>query len=869
MILRALVTRPLARRPVRFMATALGVAAGVAAVVATLAASRAALASVREGTRELSGGAALEIVRPGGLSLVQLERLADLAPVARASPLVEEMALAPELSDAVRLLGVDVFSSGLAREIGAHGRRHADDRGAREVPPSAPPGASTGSPDPGDAFLSLVRGEGAWISEALARELDVARGGSIELEVRARPVRIAVARTFATAEGSTALARTVVVDIALAQELTGRLDRIDRIALTPRGAHPTDAIVERVRPLLEPGAELVTPSERAAQTGGLAQSLEFNLTALSGISLLVGAVLVATTLATSIVQRARTLALLRSLGASSAQIGRAIVVEAPALGLLGGALGVGLGFVLARLLAGSMRQTVAAVVQGAAETPIRLQASDVALGLGLGTATALAAAILPLLEGARTPPIQALRGESPRFLSVEAIGFHLLAVAGFLALGYELVQLPAWRGLPVAALLGSLAILAASFFVYGPALDATARLASRVSRLPAPLALAASTLASGRRRSAWAAAAVGTAVALSISIATMVHSFRGSVVQWSDEALRANLSVRPTTAVTGVPVGRLDPAVLEAARAALPGATFDPHMIETASVQGTLVGLASADLDVLAPRGGFVFVDGEDSREALERARRDRAFLVNEAFALRFGAAVGDALTIEVAGVPVARTVAGVFRDYGDSRGTVVIDRRTFEVFFPLEAPRTLAVYLPEGADVPQARAQLASALASSFQVEVLETREIRARILEVFERTFAITSALQGVAAIVAVIAVLSVLYALVDERRVDLALSSAIGASPRQIRAQVAAQAGLLGLLGALVGAGAGLAIGVVLVVIVQTQSFGWTLAFSMPWNALAGTIAAVAVACLVAGLVPAHAVARARLADALRTE
>lgn len=902
MILRALVTRPLARRPVRFLATALGVAAGVAAVVATLAASRAALASVRDGTRELSGGAALEIVRPGGLTLAQLERLGELAPLARASPIVEEMALAPRLSDAVRLLGIDAFSSGLARELGAGPRREAGDRRdsgdggdapARDRESRADEKATGSGSDassdtrrttrasdadatldaretsPGDAFLALVRGDGAWISEALARDLGVARGGTLELEVRASPVRVAVVGTFATDERSTALARTVVVDVALAQELTGRLDRIDRIALSPRGTSDPAELAERVRPLLEPGAQIVTPSERASQTGGLAASLEFNLTALSGISLLVGAVLVATTLATSIVQRARTLALLRSLGASSFQIGRAILVEALALGVVGGALGVGLGFVLARLLAGSMRQTVAAVVQGAAQTPIHLQASDVALGIGLGTATALAAAVLPLVEGARTPPIQALRAESPRYLSIEAIGFHALALLGCLVLGYELVEEPAWRGLPVAALLGSLAILAASFFAYAPAIDALARLASRAPRLPAPLALAASTLASGRRRSAWAAAAVGTAVALSISIATMVHSFRGSVVQWSDEALRAHLSVRPTTAVTGVPVGGLDPAVLEAAREALPGAAFDPHHLQTASMRSEAVSLASADFDVIAPRGGFVFVDGADPRAVLERARRERALLVNEAFALRFDVAAGDTLSLDVVGVPVVRGVAGVFRDYGDSRGTVVLDRPSFEAFFPDDAPRTLAVYLEDGTSVPEARARLASALAPRYQVEVLETREIRAKILEVFERTFAITSALQGVAAIVAVIAVLSVLYALVDERRVDLALSSAIGASRAQIRAQVAAQAGLLGLLGALAGACAGLAIGVVLVVVVQTQSFGWTLAFSMPWGALAGTIVAVAAACLAAGLVPAHAVSRARLADALRTE
>jgi len=849
-ILRALFLRPLRRRPLRFVVTVLGVAAGVAAVVATLASSRAAVAALDEGVRDLAGRARLEITSSGGLDVHVLGTLRPISADAHLVPIVEEVALCLDSDSPVRLFGIDAFV----------------DAGARDLGPAFAPG--TDANDARERFLEFVRGEGAWIGAALARELDLARGAEISLDVRARVTRLPVLGVLPETLGL-AFDRLVLVDVAHAAELVGEPSRIDRIEVVPR-AHADLARLEAdIDALLPRGATVAAPARRGEDARGLVQSLEFNLTALSLISLLVGAVLVATTLATSVVQRARTIALLSSLGASEGQVRRAILFEAAAIGVLGGTIGTILGFVGASALLPQMRATVATVLPYADASPIRFAWDHALIGGALGLVTALVAAWLPVLEGARTPPIQALGGESPRRLSTRELRISIGLAAFFAVLAAELVQLPAWNGLPLAALLASVACLGFLFAILGPAVDAVGFLASRQRVLPQSLRLACAAVAAGRRRASWAAGAVGVAVTLSISIAAMVHSFRETVVDWSERSLQADFTIRPLSSRDGIPVGRLDPEVLDVAASVVGREALDPYYAARASYEQEPITVAGADLGLAARRGGPRLVGGEDPGPALARARAERGVLVNEAFARRFGLSAGEQVDLDIAGFRVTRLVTGVFQDYGDSRGIVTLDLSDYRNHFPHDAPLQSRVHLADGVDRDALRARLEAALATRFQLEVLANREVKDQVLAVFDRTFAITTALQGVSAIVAVVAVLSVLYALVSERRADLALLYAVGGSRSQIASVVVGQAAILGALGAISGAITGLVVGVILVAVVNVQSFGWTIQYHQPWSVIVGTIAAVVGACAAAGFLPAYAADPRRLSGALREE
>jgi putative ABC transport system permease protein len=95
------------------------------------------------------------------------------------------------------------------------------------------------------------------------------------------------------------------------------------------------------------------------------------------------------------------------------------------------------------------------------------------------------------------------------------------------------------------------------------------------------------------------------------------------------------------------------------------------------------------------------------------------------------------------------------------------------------------------------------------------------------------------------------------------------ALGASRAQVTGVVLAQAGVLGAVGSLAGLAVGLAVGAVLVTVVNVQSFAWTLTLLPPWGSLAATFALVVAMCVLAGLAPAAAAARASVREALHED
>ena len=847
MILRTLWLRPTLARPGRFLATVLGVAIGVAAVVSTLLASRAAVASLDADVDVLDGSAALEIRRPGGVEAGDLGALRELCGDALLAPVAEDVVHLPGIGDHARILGIDLLAAGEERPLEL----------AAEVE------------DPADVLDRLLLGRGVALPERLAAELGVAVGDALEAVVRSRRVELEVVALLRPERLASASERLILADVGLVQELYGRAGRYDRVEVRPRRELDVEALAAALEGRLPAGYRVAPASERRLESEGMVRALEFNLTALSGVSLLVGLVLVATTLATSVVQRRSAIALLRSLGASPLQLARAVLVEAAAIGLLGGALGVLLGWLGARGALASVRATVATVNPEVLQGTVVLEPRWVLLGLAAGLSASLVAALLPLREALQVPPVQGLRTERPGRVGRRAWLGRLVALTGLGLAAWVTASLPPWGDRPIWALASSLLVLASLLVLSGPLVELCASLRLRGglgAGATLPLRLAQASLGASRRRASWAAGAVGVAVGLAVAMATMVGSFRRTVVDWTETTMRSDLFVRPLAAGEGVASGRVDPEVVRIARELFGTDAVDPFHSAAAYVDGRRIELAGAHLGVADREGGVPFLDGRPVSEVFAETLARGGAVVNEPFARRFGAGAGDWIELETPAGTVEREVVGVYRDYSGHNGRVVLDRADFLGLYPDEGAQSLAIFL--GGESPvSARSLLAGALDGRFALEVLLGPEVRAEVLAVFERTFAITVALQLVAAVVAGMAVITVLGALVRERRRELAVMRALGASARQLIGVVVGEALLLGLAGAAGGLLIGVLVGYVLVAVVNVQSFGWTLRFLPPWGSVAGTAGLVIPACLLAGLVPAFLTLRRAPQEDLR--
>ena len=849
MILQAFFLRPVRRRPVRFLLTALGVAIGAASVTATVLACQAAVRSMEEDVKELAGRARLEITRPGDLDELLLGQLRGFARDAVFAPVIDERVFVPALDDLVRLFGLDLLSDDLVRGLELNQDNSFDQ----------------------EQFLQLLRGEGVLLPAPLAEKLGLRAGASIELSLRSERLSVPVVGVFSPPRRSSAWDRVVIADIAYAQELFGRAGRIDRIELMPRNGVSLAALKAKLRETLPNEIRIEQPDDRAEQTNRMVSALRFNLTALSGISLLVGGVLVATTLYTSVVQRRYWIAMLRSLGASKAQLAFAVLTEAAAIGVIGGLLGSLGGYAGAQAALASVRATMSVLVRDAPYSEIAWQPWLLLLGVGLGAFTSVAASFGPLVEAWKTPPLQELNTERPAY---KTAAYHRkpLMIAALLVIVTVLLSLaPPIDDLPYAALGASLAILAALIVLMGPLLDVCAAASHRLRRGPfaSAMHLAFAGLAAGRNRASWAAGAIGVSVALAVGMSIMVTSFRQTVIDWTEQGLRSDIWIRSVSSQTGLPSGRLSPQALAIVNGLyLPGQVDAFHMGD-AYIDGERIILAAGEFAVVKNRGGVPFRDGRDSKEVFAETLETHGAIINEALARKFGLAEGDSVNLQTRGGFIERRIVGVYYDYSSHEGSLIIDRNDYLELHPDDGPQGIALFLPQDADLKAERERLRKAFSGRWMVEIFLNRELKQEILHIFERTFAITAALQAIASLVAAIAVVTVLFALVNERKQDLSLLRALGAARWQTAKVVLWKAGILGAIGGAGGLAAGAVIGVILVKVVNLQSFRWSLQLIWPVSDLVMLYAGVVLACALAGAIPAWVVAKRNLDSVIRDD
>src|SRR4029077_11678140 len=160
--------------------------------------------------------------------------------------------------------------------------------------------------------------------------------------------------------------------------------------------------------------------------------------------------------------------------------------------------------------------------------------------------------------------------------------------------------------------------------------------------------------------------------------------------------------------------------------------------------------------------------------------------------------------------------------------------------------------------DISETRRRI-EAVCSGRKIAVAENRTLRAGAVIVFDRTFAITYALEAVAIIVAMLGAANSLLALVLDRRREFGVLRFLGAAPAQVRRMVLIEAGILGLLADLLGLALGFVVSLLLIYVVNKQRFGWTIRFHPPVSLLAGALSLIWLATLAAWLYPARVASR----------
>jgi hypothetical protein len=243
----------------------------------------------------------------------------------------------------------------------------------------------------------------------------------------------------------------------------------------------------------------------------------------------------------------------------------------------------------------------------------------------------------------------------------------------------------------------------------------------------------------------------------------------------------------------------------------------------------------------------------------------ETAAYVSEAMVLLYGAEAGQRLDLPLPdGRRTTVFVRGVWRDYARQHGAVVLATVDWQRLTDDTRINDAALWLRPSADaaaVQRALRELAGRHGMNGELlEFASPGEIRALSLRIFDRSFAVTYWLQGVAIAIGLFGIAASFSAQVMARRKEFGLLAHLGLTRRQVLTVVTAEGAVWTAVGALLGLGLGIAVSVVLVKVVNPQSFHWTMDLLLPWSRLAMLCAAViAAGTLTAGLAARRAASR----------
>jgi putative ABC transport system permease protein len=848
-----LMVRPLFREPVRTGLTVLGIALGVAVVLAIDLAGNAATGSFRSSLETLSGDNNLEVTASGGIPDAVVGTIVTLPYALRVSPRIEDYAVLRDTKQTLPLIGLDFVVE--ANNFSARAAQNG--AGRNEFMKGCEVGASqTNQPRSEEAenpFACISDPSSIWVGSSL----NLSAGRHVTLLINDREQDFVVRGVYPDSNGAQS---AILMDIASAQRAAGRAGRVDRILLKAPGTASLEEWQQRLRAVLPTGIEVRPQGAGTNENRQMLAAFRWNLRLLSYISLVVGAFLIYNTISVSVVRRRPEIGIVRALGASRGMVLGAFLGEAASFGLVGTLLGLPLGRLMAIGTVRLMSLTVQSLYVSSRPGSIELSAGPVALAFAVGIGVVLVAAYAPAREASFVPPAQAIaRGRREYEVRVHSTRDSFIAIVFALAAAAS-SRAPAIAGKPLFGYLAAIFLIVSCALAIPAFVSAVMRVASgwMGRHFGAEALLASRSLGASLRRTSVLIAALATAIAMMVSIGIMVGSFRETVIAWMAEQLPADLYIRPA----GDPAADRHPTIspeLVATIASLPGVgAVDRLRAYEISYNGRPVMLGGADVSMYREDRHSVFFSGRLSSEVFKDLRGTNNVVVSEPFTYKHNVKMGDTITLALGASRGQFRILDIYYDYSSERGEILMDRETLLQYLPDPAPSNLAVYLARDADIESVRSEIVQATAG-HRLLIFSDREIRGEAIRIFDRTFAITYALEAVAVLVAVVGIAGALLALVIDRRRELGLMRFLGATSRQVRKLILVEAGLLGLLANFAGAILGYFLSLVLIFVINKQSFGWTIRFHWPVAVLVGGLTFVYAATVLSGLYPAQMAVR----------
>ncbi len=821
------------QHPLQLVLSVLGIILGVCIVTAVWITNSSSKRAFALSTESLYGRTTHHIVAADGVDQTVYSGFRKTFPHILAAPIIEGHALID--NNVFSLLGVDPFS-----EISFQ----------RVLVQSAN----------SDAYK--LDASGLLLSSVTSERLNLSAGDVLSLRTGNDTTDIKLLGSFdspnpAASEGM------LIGDIALVQMLLKRGNVIDRIDIIANKQEAT-----AIRDFLPPTLKLSNAAARNQTMLAMTRGFQINLTAMSLLSLLVGAFLIHNTMSFTVLQRRELFAVKRTIGVSVQSLFASVLIEAVLISLVGSVVGVLLGLLLAHQLIQLTTQTINDLyfvlhVQKIWFTPWLFFG-----GLLLGVGCSVLAALLSAIDAARTNPVQAHQRSATEQKTRQLL--PLLASIGIVIMLFGVALATTHTQ---SLLLGFVALMLI-IVGYGLLLPGISFYTSRalkeiLSGISPILSMAAGSIERNISRTGLAIAALSIAVSSTFGVDVMIGSFRTSVDNWLGNTLKSDVYVSVPSTVSSRTGGVLNKTLV---------AEISQHeqvdSVSTGFKTNIRTSIGEFDTLVLEPHNNQpvgINIISNDAPAGWQAFISDKALLISEPMANKYRLSVGNSISLftELRG-DVEFTVSGVIRDYASSHGQMTMHRNTFNAYWKNRSISSVGAIFKQSTDKSQATQDIRSLVSSQNQALRLQANnEIHESSLAIFDRTFEVTRVLRWLTVGVAFVGVFSALLALNLERAREFAVLRATGTSRKQLLVLITSQTLWMGVLAGLLALPLGWAMAKILIHVINLRSFGWSMDSFIPNGTISSTFILSCTAAILAGLYPAWRLSRSGIAQQLRSE
>ena len=845
-----LISWPYLRRHVlRTALTVAGIVLGVAVFVAMHTANQSVLSAFADTIDRLSGRTELQVTAgEAGFGEDVLERVQSASTVRIAVPVIEAIVESTLPGQGTLLvLGVDMTG----------------DRSLREYDLDSADDSIIDDP-----LVFLAQPDSIIVTTELAGRHGLGVGSDLPLHTAAGEKSFTIRGIMKPAGLATAFGGNLaIMDVYAAQLMFGRGRTFDRIDIALHEGTPIDDARAELENLLGPGFEIQPPATRGRQAETMLAGYGVMVSISSVFALFVGMFIIYNSFAIAVAQRRSEIGILRALGATRRQIRWLFLGESAVLGLVGSSLGLGLGALIAHVTAAAL-SSIAGGLYGVAEQAGEVTTRPMVLAVAViaGVVTSLVAALVPARDAANVDPVQALQKGGRRTLSLLESKGRLLLAGVAIGLSIACLFVTETRPLFYAGYVFALsaAVLLAPFA--SAALTRSLRPALEFVR-PVEGALAADSLIEAPRRTSATVLALMLSLALVVAFAGMARASYGSILDWMNTTLNADLIVMPS--------GRLD------LRTTRYPATMGPEIAEIEGVErvqmfrfsrvpfeGVPIMTVALEMHSVSQTARTRPVAG-NAAGMYRQAAAGEGLIVSDNLAQRADLALGDRFQIQAPYGTIELPIVGIILDYTDQHGAVFMDRSVFVKYWRDDSVNDIRVFVAPGAAVADVRQRIIDRFAGERRVFVLTSDDSRQYVLGIADQWFGLMYVQVAVAVFVAILGIVNTLTVSIADRRRELGVLRAVGALGGQVRRTIWLEALAVALVGLVLGCALGAVNLYYVLDIVQRDVAGLRLDYVYPITTVLALVPAILGAAFAAAIWPAESALRVPLVEALEYE